>query len=363
MALIQYPSAQRLAQRLGILHPIIQAPMGGGFTPPSLVAAVSNAGGLGSVGAAYLSPEQIQTEIRAIRKLTDNPFNVNLFTGGYAASSHSNPAAMISLMAKYHAELGLEPPHEPKPLPDPFPAQLEVIIAERVPVFSFTFGLPQADDMARLKAANILVIGTATTVAEAIALEACGVDVVVAQGSEAGAHRGTFLGEFETSLVGTLSLVPQMVDAVSVPVIAAGGIMDGRGIAASFALGAAGAQLGTAFLTCTEAGTPNCYKQAILTTTAEKTTVTRAYSGRPARGIINQFMQDMVGHETALLPFPLQNELTRPMRKAATALEDTRYMSLWAGQSAALARQLDAASLIQTLVAETVAICNGLQGS
>jgi nitronate monooxygenase len=198
-----------------------------------------------------------------------------------------------------------------------------------------------------------VLAGTATTVDEAVALERAGVDVVVAQGSEAGGHRGTFDdAKADSSLVGTLALVPQIVDAVRVPVVASGGIMDGRGIAAALALGAGAAQLGTAFLTCDEAGVPDAYKQAILDAHEDETRVTRAFSGRAARGIVNRFMRE-IDAAGDVLPFPLQNALTRPLRTAAATQGRAEFLSLWAGQGVRMARRQTAADLVAALVKET----------
>ena len=198
-------------------------------------------------------------------------------------------------------------------------------------------------------------MGTATTVDEAVILEKAGVDAIVAQGSEAGGHRGTFNSTFEAGMIGTISLVPQIVDAVTVPVIASGGIMDGRGIAAALGLGGSAVQLGTAFLTCNEAGTPPCYKRAILNAGEHQTRITRAFSGRPARGIVNRFMTEVESSDLteAVLPFPLQNAITRPLRTAAAKLDRAEFLSLWAGQGTRLARRLPAAELVARLVAET----------
>ena len=345
-----------LRSLLGIEHPIIQAPMAGGATTPELIAAVSNAGGLGSLGAAYMSPEQITGAVAAIRRLTDRPFGVNLFAGGAESSDGADPAPMLAFLARRHKELGLPPPSLPAVAAHPFGSQFDATLAAGPPVFSFTFGIPGPDALAQLKARGIVVLGTATTVAEARRLEAAGVDAIVAQGSEAGAHRGTFDGPFEAAMVGTMALVPQVVDAVSVPVIASGGIMDGRGIVAAQALGAGGVQLGTAFLTCREAGIPDAYKAAIRAARDDVTAITRAFSGRPARGIVNEFMREVQEHEGAILPFPLQNALTRPMRTAAADQGDTRFLSLWAGQAAALARDLPAGELVRQLVREVAAV-------
>jgi nitronate monooxygenase len=207
--------------------------------------------------------------------------------------------------------------------------------------------------MQAIKARGMFVMGTATTVAEAVSLETAGVDAIVAQGSEAGGHRGTFAGPFEAGLVGTMALVPQVVDAVSLPVIASGGIMDGRGIAAALALGAQAVQMGTAFLTCHEAGIPDAYKEAILKAHEDETRLTRAFSGRPARGIVNRFMTEIDRTAESILPFPLQNALTRPLRSAAAKQGRAEFLSLWAGQAVRLARRQPAAELVARLVKET----------
>ncbi|MBI3969557.1 MAG: DUF561 domain-containing protein [Chloroflexi bacterium] len=338
---------------LNVQYPIIQAPMAGGTTTPALVAAVSNAGGLGSLGAAYLTPEQITAAVAAIRELTDRPFNVNLFAGGYATTSDVDPEPMLATLGRFHAELQLPPPVLPALARDPFPEQIEAVLAARPPVFSFTFGLPDRAALSRLKERGITVIGTATTVEEARQLAAAGVDAIVAQGSEAGAHRGTFAAPFEAALIGTMALVPQVVDAVSVPVVASGGIMDGRGIYAALALGASAVQMGTAFLMCQEAATPAAHRAAIRSASAEQTTITRAFSGRPARGLVNQLIRTVHEQPETILPFPLQNSLTRQLRAAAAERGNPEYLSLWAGQAAPLGRELPAAELVATLVAET----------
>jgi nitronate monooxygenase len=340
---------------LGIRHSIIQAPMAGTNTP-ELVAAVSNAGGLGIFGAAYLTPDQITGSIAAIRERTDRPFGINLFAGGRDAGQKGDPKRVLAILGRYHTELGLAPPTIPAPAPDPFASQLDAVLEAGVPVLSFTFGIPEKEQLADLKHRGIVVIGTATTVGEARLLEDAGVDAIVAQGSEAGAHRGTFAAPFDAAMVGTMALVPQVVDAVRLPVIASGGIMDGRGIVAAEALGASAVQLGTAFLTCPETAIAPAYRDAILTAQAEDTTTTRVFSGRPARGIVNEFMRAWDGQEDAVLPFPLQNGATRPLRNAATTVNDARLLSLWAGQGAALARELPAAELVESLVREVEAV-------
>jgi nitronate monooxygenase len=337
---------------LGIKHPIIQAPMAGGPSTPELVAAVCNAGGLGSLGSAYSTPEQITSDIEKVRTLTDKPFNVNLFAGGYAPESEVDAAPMLALLAEIHEALHLPPPTLPAWPKNPFAEQLQAVLEARPAVFSFTLGIPEPHAIARLKAAGIVVFGTATTVQEGRMLEASGVTAIVAQGAEAGSHRGTFAGPFESAMIPTLELVRSLRAAVSTPLIASGGLMDGREIAQAFARGASAAQLGTAFLTCPEAGTPEAYKHAILAARANTTVITRAFSGRPARGLLNTFISKLEGQEKIILPFPLQNALTRPMRNAAAKLGESGYLSLFVGQGVRRARAMPAAELMERLVSE-----------
>src|SRR6185503_8383234 len=244
------------------------------------------------IGAAYMPPEQIAREAAAIRELTQRPFAINLFAPVDAppppAPSELEPA--LKQLSVYHRELGIDPPTGPTPPTFAFEEQLVAALATEASVFSFTFGLLPEQAMRALKSRGVFVIGTATTVQEAILIERSGADAVVAQGSEAGAHRGTFAGSFESSMIGTMALVPQIVQAARIPVIASGGIMTGRGIAAALALGAAAVQMGTAFLTTRECGIAESYKRAILTAPEDSTRVTRAFSGRPARGIVNRAM-------------------------------------------------------------------------
>ena len=326
-----------LLRKLGIEHPVIQAPLGGGPSTPELVAAVSNAGGLGSLGAAYLTPDQITETIRRIKSLTNKPFNVNLFAGGYETRPH-DPKPMLAVLSEIHEALALPAPVLPELPPDPFSAQFEAVLAADPPIFSFTFGIPNTDAMNRLKARHIEVIGTATTVEESRMLSEAGVDAILAQGAEAGAHRGTFAGPFESAMVPTFTLVPSIHNAVSLPVIASGGLMDGRDISQALRLGASAAALGTAFLACPESGASETYKKAILSARKDTTVLTRAFSGRPARGLANDFIAKMTGKENMILPYPLQNLLTRAMRNAAASRGDSGFLSLWAGTGVARAR-------------------------
>jgi nitronate monooxygenase len=349
------PLRTALTQRLGLSHPIIQAPMAGGATTVDLVAAVCEAGALGFFGAAYLTPRQITDMSQALRARTSRPFGINLFTPLPAPDMPKDVGPALDRLAPYHRELGVPPPTLPALPTDPFGEQLAAALESGASVFSFTFGIPPVSAIESIKARGMILIGTATTVEEAVALERAGVDGVVAQGSEAGAHRGTFATGFDAAMIGTMALVPQVVDAVTVPVIASGGIMDGRGIAAALTLGASAVQMGTAFLTCDEAGIPEVHKQAILTAAEHETRPTRAFSGRPARGIVNRVMADLDGNDEAILPFPLQNALTRPLRTAAAKQGRAEFLSLWAGQGVRLARRQSAASLVARLADETAA--------
>jgi nitronate monooxygenase len=342
----------KFLRRFGIEHPIVQAPMSGGATTPELVAAACNAGVLGSFGAGYLTSDQIASDVRRIRTLTDKPFNVNLFAGGYTRETPVDAAPMLAVLAEAHEALGLPAPTLPPWPPNTFNEQLEAVLEARPAVFSFTFGIPDADAMARIKARGILTVGTATTADEGRRLQESGVTAIAAQGAEAGGHRGTFAGAFESSMVPTMALVQGLCAAVSVPVIASGGLMDGRDIANFLARGADAAQLGTAFLTCPEAGTSDSYKRAMLAARADTTVITRAFSGRPARGLANAFTARLTGKERIILPFPLQNALTRPMRNAAAKQGESGFQSLFCGQGVARARALPVAELVNRLVAE-----------
>ena len=342
-----------ITRAFGLGLPVIQAPMAGGATTPELVGAVCNAGALGSFAAATLAPQAIRAGVKRIRELTDRPFGVNLFV---LQSPQPDPAAIARanlLLAPFRAELGL--PQAAPPLAryceDP-QEQFEALVEARPALASFAFDVHSAAQVERLHAAGCLVAGSATNVAEARAWESAGADFICAQGMEAGGHRGTFIGSVEDSLIGCMALVPQIVDAVRLPVIAAGGIMDGRGIAAALMLGAAAAQMGTAFLNCVESGIHPVWKAALRSAGDTATQVTLAFSGRMARGINNDFMRRMAAHQKEVPAYPVQNALSGEMRAAAARQNQAQYMSLWAGQGVALARTLGAAELIDTLSAE-----------
>lgn len=339
--------------RLALKHPIFQAPLAGGGDTPELVAAVSEAGALGFIGAAYLSPQQIAETASAVRARTRRPFGINLFAPLPSPAAPLHVRAALERVAPYYLELGLPPPEEVPPSEDRFAAQIAAALESGASVFSFTFGIPPPDVVAAIRARGMAFLATATTVDEARAVEAAGADAVVTQGSEAGGHRGTFASDFESGMVGTMALVPQVADAVRVPVVASGGIMDGRGIAAALALGASAVQLGTAFLACEESGISEAYRAAILGAREHETRVTRAFSGRPARGIVNRFMTDVDSAPGAILPFPLQNALTRSLRSAAARQGRAEFLSLWSGQGLRMARRLPAAELVERLSRET----------
>ncbi|MCA7999919.1 NAD(P)H-dependent flavin oxidoreductase [Burkholderia metallica] len=348
-----------LTQRLGIALPIVQGPMNGGSTP-EMVVAVSNAGGLGSLAAAGLDPDAIRSQVRTIRAGTSKPFAINLFVLDTPTPSDDEVRSALERLQPIRAELGLAQGQPLERYCEDFREQLEALIELKVPVASFTFGLLDAPSVQRLHDAGSLVIGTATNIAEARAWEANGADIICAQGAEAGGHRGTFLGHPDASMIGTLALVPQIADAVSLPVIAAGGIMDGRGITAALTLGAQAAQLGTAFLTCAESPIHPGWKTHIRQSTDTSTRTSRTFTGRPARGIVNDFMHRMAEFEQHVPAYPIQNALTTEIRKAAGAANRTDFISMWAGQAAGLSRRRDdgipAAALVRVLADETATI-------
>jgi nitronate monooxygenase len=333
--------------------------MGGGPSTPALVAAVSEAGGLGSLAGGYSSPDKLRADIAAVREATSKPFAVNLFAPTPAEPTGEQLEAALAATEPYRLELELPSRRTATgPWAEDFDSQLAVLVEERVPVASFTFGLLPAAAMAALHEAGALVIGTATTVEEAVSLVAAGSDLVCTQGSEAGAHRGTFLVDYEEALIGTVALVPQVCDAVDVPVLAAGGIMDGRGVAAVLGLGAGAAQLGTAFLQCPEAGTSAPYRRALAAASETSTAVTARITGRAARGIENRLMRDL--RDVDVPPYPVMNTLTSDVRRRAAERDDPDLMSLWCGQGIRLATELPAAELVRHLADDAAATIDRL---
>jgi nitronate monooxygenase len=345
-----YPS--RLLELLNIDHPIIQAGMAGGVTTPELVTAVSNAGGLGTLGAGYMEPGVIRENIQEIKNSTRKPFGVNVFIPEFPSATEEEIRRVNHFLQPFRKELEIKDVTKPQIDESLFEKQMMVIKEQQVPVCSFTFGIPDKAIVQDLKNEGIVLIGTATTVEEAILNEQYGMDAVVAQGSEAGGHRGTFLSSYRESTIGTMSLIPQVTDQVSIPVIAAGGIMDGRGVRASMVLGAEGAQLGTAFVTCKESGAKSQHKEAILHTKETETVLTPSFSGKPARGIRNTFIEKMEGYENELLDYPLQNSLTKGIRKEAAIQNRPEFMSLWSGQSPRLSKSGSATEIFQSIVSQ-----------
>lgn len=313
------------------LPPIWMAPMAGEASSAALVAAVSAGGGFGQLGAAYLSPARIVEIAADIRARTERPFGINLFCPQPWLRDDEALGDYIARLAPWHAELGLPAPARPERFEEDFEAQLEATIAARPAVISFVMGDPGVARVAALKAQGFTVVGTATQVSEGRMLQASGVDAVVAQGYEAGGHRGGFLGSNEGALIGTMALVPLLVDALDAPVIAAGGIADARGVAAAQALGARAVTVGTAFLLVDECPLSPAYRAALLAAADGDSTLTRAFSGRLARGVANRVTRELA--DVALPAFPQPNAASRPMRQAAAKAGNADFISLWAGQA------------------------------
>lgn len=354
---------RRLTDLLGIELPIVLAPMAGAMDW-ELAAAVAEAGGLGSLPCAMLSPERLREEVAQFRRHTAKPINLNFFCHAPPPAENAREAAWRDRLAPYYEELGVDPGAAP---PGggraPFDETLCAVVEELRPeVVSFHFGLPAAPLLQRVKRAGCRVLVSATSVAEARRLEDLGADAVIAQGWEAGGHRGHFLTEEIAGQAGTFALVPQIVDAVSLPVIAAGGVADARGIAAAFALGAAGVQIGTAYLHCPEAKISGPHRAALAAADDSATRVTNVMTGRPARGFVNRVMRE----QGPLLPeaprFPLAANALAPLRAAAEAGGSADFSPLWAGQAAGLGRALPAAVLTRALAEEAQACLRRLAG-
>jgi nitronate monooxygenase len=342
----------RLQALLGIELPIIQAPMAG-VQGSALAIAVSNAGGLGSLPCAMLNLDMMRSELEAIRARTDRPFNVNFFCHAPPERDVAREAAWRAALAPYYAEFGIDPNDIAVGTGrEPFSAAIaDALEAFRPSVASFHFGLPSADLVRRVKAWGSKVLGSATTVEEARWLEANGADAVIAQGLEAGGHRGMFLSTDLTTQVGTFALLPQIVREVKLPVIAAGGIVDAQGVAAAIALGAAAVQVGTAYLLCPEAATTPLHRAALRSEAARCTALTNLFTGRPARGIVNRFMREL-GPISALTPdFPLVAPTLAPLRARAETIGVTDFSPLWCGQNASGCKQITAAELTHELIA------------
>ena len=343
------------SEKLGLGLPVIQAPMAGGPSSQELVAACSAAGALGSFGFAYTPPEDMKKQAAFVRGKTNRPFGINLFVAPLPeAIATDTQRGALDAVAKYYAELGLP---APEPVRQPYAPDLEAQLAAveeiRPRVFTTHFGVLHQDRVRKLQSLKILVGGSATCVAEAKRLQELGFDFVIAQGGEAGGHRGTYLRNPYDALTGTLALVRTIVKAVRVPVVAAGGIMDGAGIAAVLTLGAQAAQLGTAFIPCPESGAAQVHKDLLVKATEDDTAITEKFSGKPARGLANRFLKEM--RDAPQLAFPAQNAVTGKLRQASAKAGNPDFIALWAGQGAALARALPAAELVATLEREASA--------
>jgi nitronate monooxygenase len=356
--------ATPLSAKLGLASPIIQAPMAGGPSSQELVAACSTAGVLGSFGFAYTQPEDMKKQAAFVRSKTDRPFGINLFTSAQLGPIDAEAQrAALDAVAGYYKELGLP---EPEPVKSPYApdleAQLDAIAEIRPRVFTVHLNDLEPKRIRQFKDLDILLGGSATCVAEAQRLESLGFDFVIAQGGEAGGHRGSYLRDPYQSLTGTLALVRLVVRATKLPVVAAGGIMDGAGIAASLALGAQLAQLGTAFIPCPESGAAQVHKDLVLKATEDTTRVTEKFSGKPARGLSNRFMAEMAAKDAPQLTFPAQNVVTGKLRQASAKAGKPDFIALWAGQAAPLSRALPAAELIARLEAEAIETIQKLKG-
>lgn len=343
----------RITDELGLAVPIIQAPMLGA-TGKDIVVAVSQAGGLGSLAAAGLGHAALREQVAQIRAVTKAPFNVNLLIVEPVSPPADVVARALERLKPWRRELGLADQAIPDRWSENYRDQLDALIELGPPAVSFTFGCLTRDQITALKARGSFIIGTATTVAEARAWEAVGADAVCAQGFEAGGHRGTFLAPVEESVVGIFCLLPAIRAAISIPLVAAGGIMDGRGVAAALLLGAEAVQLGTAFMLTPEAITPQPWRDAIRSAGDDSTRLTRAFSGKVARGIENRFMREMRAVEHDIPAYPIQNALTSELRAAAAKSGSSDQMSLWAGQGARSAREMPAGELVAVLWREAL---------
>jgi nitronate monooxygenase len=345
----------RLTAKLGIGYPVIQGPLGG-LSSQKLTAAVSNFGGLGSFGAHSLTPEAIKDVIAEIRSLTSKPFAMNLWVSmededARISDENAFNRSLAPLAVHIAALRAPRPTYKPYS-PIRFEDQARVLLDANVPVFSFIYGIPPQEILEECRAKHIVTIGTATTPDEAAALQEAGVDAIVASGFEAGGHRGSFLQSAEDSLTGTFSLVPQIADVVDVPVIAAGGIADARGVIAALALGAEAGQMGTVFLACEESGASLLHRQALRGKRAGHTALTKGFTGRLARAIHNPLLEELNQRETEILPYPLQRALVRNLAIPAEAAGRSDLLPLWAGQSANLSTCTDVSAFLSSLVEE-----------
>jgi nitronate monooxygenase len=353
----------RVARILKTRLPLIQGPFGGGLSSTRLAAAVSGAGGLGSFGAHHLDAAQIKETVAELRRAISGQFAINLWiplgSERELRLTQEEFKSNVARLKPYYDELGIPEPTYPSGFSQDFESQIEAVLELKPPVFSFIFGIPSAEVLKACRTHGIVTIGTATNVEEGVALEEAGVELIVASGSEAGGHRASFLRPPDESPA-TAALVPQLADRVRTPVVAAGGIADGRGVAAALALGAEGVQVGTAFLACGESNASETYRRALRKDSARATVLTRVFSGRYARGIRNRFLTEMTEHERVLPPYPVQNWFTQPIRQAAASQGREDLLALWAGQNAPLIRHDRAQDLVEFLEQDTERVLSRL---
>jgi nitronate monooxygenase len=356
----------KATEMLGIQYPIMQGPFGGNLSSVELVAMVSNAGGLGGYGAYTLSPQEIVDVNRQIKAATNKPYNINLWVSDTDAVdgtvSDEQFEKATSLFKPYFDEAGIALPAKPAPFKTRFDKQVEVILDIKPKVFSFMFGVPSADILAQCRRLGIITVGAATTLDEAIFLENAGVDMIIASGFEAGGHRPSFLTAAESSTTGTFVLLQLIKERVKTPVIAAGGIATGKGIAAALTLGADAAQVGTAFLATDESNALPIHRQMLFSDAAKYTTLSRAFTGRLGRGITSRIAKDMIHKEAALLPFPLQTTFMSHLRKAALEQEKWDMILFWGGQIAPILKHTKAKELMNSLIEDTTAYFHNLRG-
>lgn len=348
------PHATAATRRLGIDWPIVQGPFGGGLSTLALASAVSNQGGLGSFGAHMLAPDAIGALVADLRAATPKPFAVNLWVSDHDPGGDAPDPALLdrawALFRPWFEELGVARPQWQAPAHPSFDRQVDALLAARPPVFSFVFGVPSAGVLAECRRLGIVTVGAATSIAEGQALDAAGVDLIVASGAEAGGHRPSFLARAEDSLVGTLTLVQLLRERVRAPLIAAGGLVDGRGIRAALTLGAGAAQLGTAFLACAESAASDGHRAALANAAATPTVLTRAFTGRLARGLRNRWTEAFAQRQHELPPFPVTSWFLSHLKPAAQAAGRHDLTALWSGQIAPNLRHRDVTSLMQALV-------------
>jgi nitronate monooxygenase len=357
----------KVTELLGIAYPIWQGPFGGNLSSVELVSTVSNGGGLGGYGAYTLTSQEIVEVNQKLKAATNKPYNINLWVSDTDAIEGAITDEQFkiaqTLFKPYFDELRITLPEKPAPFKSRFENQIEVVLQQKPPVFSFMFGVPSADILEQCRRLGIVTAGAATTLDEAIALESAGVDLIIASGFEAGGHRPSFLASAESSTTGTFVLLQLIKEKVKTPVIAAGGIANGNGVAAALALGADAVQIGTAFLACDESNATAVHKQMLFSDAARYTTLSRAFTGRLGRGITSRIAKDLVNKEKGFLPFPLQSQFMSQLRKAATEQERWDMILFWGGQIAPVLKHKKAGELMKSVVEETTAYFDRLKSN